>query len=70
MPLRAFVTYVIMTVDNNARYPIKICGLTDIWHCYPQTVQAEPSFIIRRVRTLSAAVDNTVIRMFVSSFAA
>ena len=45
MPLRAFVTFVIMTVDNNARYPIKICGSAGIWHCYPQTVQADPPLL-------------------------
>lgn len=45
MPPRAFVTFVIMTVDNNARYPIKICGLASIWHCYPQTVQADPPLL-------------------------
>lgn len=45
MPLRAFVTFVIITVDNNARYPIKICGSAGIWHCYPQTVQADPPLL-------------------------
>ena len=48
MPLRAFVTFVIMTVDNNARYPIKICGSAGIWHCYPQTVQADPPLLSER----------------------